>query len=81
MIDENSSIDDDVMGMAERVAKSHAEFKKAMSIAQRPDRSDAGAGTHVPLKEIATQLAYMNTLKCLELMIHLEDNDEDEDED
>jgi len=81
MIDENSSLDDDVTGMLDRIAKQHHAFKDTL-----PTLTAEGISS-LALVEIAHQLAYANTLKGLELLIHLEDDgehdneDDDEDED
>jgi hypothetical protein len=68
MLDEESSLDDDVIGMLDRVSKQHASFRAQLK------ESPAETINTLAMVEIAHQLAYANTLKGIELLISLEDD-------
>jgi len=82
MLNEESTLDDDVMGMLERVSKQHRSFRGELKAVVEGDGGQESAKMNtLAMVEIAHQLAYANTLKGIELLVMLEgEGDEPEEE-
>lgn len=81
MIEEDSTLDDDVAGMLARVSSQHSSFRNELKAIAGDSKSGAEAKMNtLAMVEIAHQLAYSNTLKGIELLIQLESIGEEEEE-